>query len=92
MKNVFFCDIKTADFSEKPAASTMRVDDWHTQKAMEVQEEGGIGQISGRATDRWDKSKSLNRQNGWVFEPNLPCSEYDPVEGFCEHDIDYRFQ
>jgi hypothetical protein len=58
---------------------------------------GGTGRewnrpISGRTTERWDESKGLNRQNGRVFGPNLPCPDYDPLAGFCEHDIDYRFQ
>jgi hypothetical protein len=57
-KKIFFCDIKTAGFSERPAASAMRVDEWRTEKTMGVQEEGGIGQISGRATERWDEMKA----------------------------------
>ena len=61
------------------------------------EDNGGIGRgwnrpISGTATERWVESKSLNRQNGRVFGPNLACPEYDTVAGFCEHDIDYRFQ
>jgi hypothetical protein len=51
-----------------------------------------MDQISCRATERWEESKSLNKQNGRVFGPNLPCPEYDPLAGFCENDIDYGFQ